>query len=79
LQYGVVVFWGLTQQEEDDFGLTAVSCAKLVLPAESMKRDDFEFNYSAKEPPHIQDDVITINPLSGKDHQVGTRCSTSTA
>lgn len=32
--------------------------------------DEFEFNYSMHEPPHIQNDVITINRSYAGDHQV---------
>eukprot|EP00198_Chlamydomonas_reinhardtii_P004309 XP_001693645.1 predicted protein [Chlamydomonas reinhardtii] len=68
-EYGVVAFWGLQQQQETSILRTlAVSAERS--PLSRYERDEFVFNISVSEPPHIQNDTITINRRQATDHQV---------
>ncbi|KAG2443418.1 hypothetical protein HXX76_001776 [Chlamydomonas incerta] len=68
-EYGVVAFWGLQQQQETSILRTlAVSAERS--PLARYERDEFVFNISVSEPPHIQNDTITINRRQATDHQV---------
>lgn len=69
--YGVVVFWGMTRAEEQEIIRNVIAvCQRDPLPVKEVEVDEFEYNYSILEPPHIQNDVITINQRFAKDHQV---------
>ncbi|GLC65501.1 sporulation protein rmd1 [Pleodorina starrii] len=67
--YGVVAFWGLQQQQEAEI-LRSLVRAVESRPLERYDVDAFTFNISVSEPPHIQNDTITINRRQATDHQV---------
>ncbi|KXZ47725.1 hypothetical protein GPECTOR_33g607 [Gonium pectorale] len=68
-EYGVVAFWGMQQHQE---ALILRSLARVVErgPLARPEKDEFVFNLSGSEPPHIQNDTITINRRQATDHQV---------
>eukprot|EP00877_Chromochloris_zofingiensis_P008596 jgi/Chrzof1/3990/Cz13g16090.t1 len=69
--YGVVCCWGLSQlQEQEIVQSIARKCEDEPLPAPEVEIDQFEFNYSAHEPPSMQNDTITVNRRQAADHQV---------
>ncbi|KAG2443260.1 hypothetical protein HYH02_009333 [Chlamydomonas schloesseri] len=68
-EYGVVAFWGLQQQQETSI-LRTLAVAAERSPLSRYERDEFVFNISVSEPPHIQNDTITINRRQASDHQV---------
>ena len=71
LQYGTVVFWGINAAEEQGIVHAVINPCKVEpLELSDVEIDEFEFNYSLLEPPHIQNDVITINKGYAADHQV---------
>lgn len=58
--YGIVVFWGLTVLDEHTVLRSLVSgCVMDPLPKEEV--EEFAFNFSPTEKPHIQNDTFTIN------------------
>ncbi|GIL92541.1 hypothetical protein Vretimale_18957 [Volvox reticuliferus] len=67
--YGVVAFWGLQQQQEAAI-LRSLARAAERGPLARYDMDEFIFNISVSEPPHIQNDTITINRRQATDHQV---------
>lgn len=69
--YGCICLWGLTQsQEKEIVKLTATHSGQEPLPARDVEIDLFQFHYSAHEPPHMQNDTITVNRRQAADHQV---------
>ncbi|GLI71318.1 hypothetical protein VaNZ11_016477 [Volvox africanus] len=68
--YGVVAFWGLQQQQQEAAILRSVARAAERGPLARYDMDEFIFNISVSEPPHIQNDTITINRRQATDHQV---------
>jgi len=69
--YGTVVFWGINAAEEQGIVHAVINPCKVEpLELSDVEIDEFEFNYSLLEPPHIQNDVITINKGYAADHQV---------
>jgi uncharacterized Rmd1/YagE family protein len=71
LQYGTVVFWGINAAEEQGIVHAVINPCKVEpLELSEVEIDEFEFVYSLLEPPHIQNDVITINKGFAADHQV---------
>lgn len=68
-EYGVVAFWGLEAQHEAAI-LKTLARAVQQGPLEEPDVDEFVFNISVSEPPHIQNDTITINRRQAADHQV---------
>lgn len=69
--YGVVTLWGFSkEQEEDLLGHVVSRCQIDPLPDSEVEIDEFQYHYSAHEPPHMLNDVITINRRQGSDHQV---------
>ena len=55
LQYGTVVFWGINPAEEQSIVHTVINPCKVgALELKEVEIDEFEFNYSVLEPPHIQ-------------------------
>lgn len=74
LQYGTVVFWGISAADEQAVRFSIINPCRLEpLDLHEIEIDEFTFHYSTVEPPHIQNDVITINKSYAADHQV--RCS----
>lgn len=69
--YGTVVIWGQTLQEERRFveKVKAACCVDL-LDAAEIEIDEFLFVWSANEKPHIQNDTFTINYRYSNDHLV---------
>lgn len=60
--YGVLVFWGLTEkQERDVIRNIAMPCLLDPLPQREIEVDEFAYHYAVSEKPHIQNDTITIN------------------
>lgn len=58
--YGVVALWGMSPAQERSFVSCVVRpCAHQ--PHTKLEVDEFAFHYSATEPAHLQNDVITIN------------------
>ncbi|WIA14005.1 hypothetical protein OEZ85_002566 [Tetradesmus obliquus] len=69
--YGTVVFWGISAADEQALQLTVIGPCKLEpLDLHEIEIDEFTFHYSTVEPPHIQNDVITLNKTYAADHQV---------
>lgn len=69
--YGTVVFWGISAADEQAVLLTVVNpCKQDPFQLSEVEIDEFTFHYSVYEPPHIQNDVITINRQYAADHQV---------
>lgn len=72
VQYGTVVFWGISAADEQAVLLTVVNpCKQDPFQMTEVEIDEFTFHYSVYEPPHIQNDIITINRQYAADHQVG--------
>ncbi len=46
------------------------SCHVKPYPVHEIEIDNFTFNFSAEEPPNIQNDVFTINKRQASDHHV---------
>lgn len=69
--YGVVACWGLTESQEMTIvrGL-ASQCVEQPLPDKEIESDKFQFNYSAIEKPHIQNDVVTLHRRFAQDRKM---------
>ncbi|GAX82558.1 hypothetical protein CEUSTIGMA_g9984.t1 [Chlamydomonas eustigma] len=69
--YGVFIFWGLDKEQEADLvNEVYKTCHVKPYPAHEVEVDNFQFNFSADEPPNIQNDIFTINKRQATDHQV---------
>ncbi|KAG2497298.1 hypothetical protein HYH03_004881 [Edaphochlamys debaryana] len=68
-EYGVVAFWGMQQSQEASI-LRSLAKAVEQGPLPRYDMDEFAFNISGSEPPHIQNDTITINRRQATDHRV---------
>ncbi|KAF6262180.1 hypothetical protein COO60DRAFT_1699457 [Scenedesmus sp. NREL 46B-D3] len=69
--YGVVACWGLDSAQEAAVMRTlAHQAANQAVDSAEMQVDQFEFNYSSLEKPHIQNDTVTLHKKAAKDHQV---------
>ncbi|WIA12464.1 hypothetical protein OEZ86_003424 [Tetradesmus obliquus] len=69
--YGVVACWGLDSAQEAAVMRTiAHQAANQPVDSEELEVDQFEFNYSSLEKPHIQNDTVTLHKKAAKDHQV---------
>eukprot|EP00878_Enallax_costatus_P019516 GHUV01020590.1.p1 GENE.GHUV01020590.1~~GHUV01020590.1.p1 ORF type:complete len:327 (+),score=56.52 GHUV01020590.1:1601-2581(+) len=69
--YGVVACWGLDSAQETTVMRTlARQAANQPVNIGDMEVDQFEFNYSSLEKPHIQNDTVTLHRKAAKDHQV---------
>jgi len=69
--YGCVVFWGLTQEQEQDILRTmVVPCEVNPLPVSELEIDEFNFRYTSTEKPHIRNDTITISKRAAADHTI---------
>jgi len=68
-----VVFWGINAADEQAVVMSIINPCKLEpLELSEIEIDEFTFHYSTIEPPHIQNDIITINQSYAADHQVST-------
>jgi uncharacterized Rmd1/YagE family protein len=67
--YGVVVFWNLDPMDERRVIQSIVTPA-MVDPLEptEVEIDEFAFNYTVSDKPHIQNDTFTINYRLAGDH-----------
>lgn len=71
MNYGCVVFWGISTADEQALMHTVVRpCSVGPLDVREVEIDSFSYNYSSHEPPHVQNDVITLNKRFALDHQV---------
>ena len=62
MQYGVVSCWNLTsEQEHEVVSVLLAPCAVKPMAPKEVMVNTLSFHYSANEPPHIQNDIITIN------------------
>lgn len=61
VQYGVVIFWNLTTEQEQEMVRLLRPCAVKPMPEREVLVNTLSFHYSSHEPPHIQDDVIHLN------------------
>lgn len=69
--YGVVACWGLEgSQEQAVISTLARSAAIQPVEPDEVEVDQFEFNYSLLEKPHIQNDTVTLHRKAAKDHQI---------
>lgn len=69
--YGTVVIWGMTLQEERRFvEQVKASCCVDLLDAAEIEIEEFLYVWSANEKPHIQNDTFTINYRYANDHLV---------
>lgn len=67
-----MVFWGISAADEQAVLQSVVNpCKQDPFQLSEVEIDEFTFHYSMYEPPHIQNDVITINRQYAADHQVG--------
>eukprot|EP01134_Creolimax_fragrantissima_P008094 CFRG8094T1 len=60
-EYGVVVFWGLSETEEQNMLEELENYEINKLGNEGVDIDEFEFVIDPSSPPRLEDDVITIN------------------
>jgi len=68
--YGVVACWGLDEEEEKVVMAFTESCLVDPLDEESAEIDEFTFQYTASEKPHIQNDTVTLNRRFSSFHEV---------
>ncbi|KAG1665102.1 hypothetical protein FOA52_007793 [Chlamydomonas sp. UWO 241] len=69
--YGVIITWGLDEAEEQELVCNVCKACEVDPYAYSdIEINEFEFNLSATEPPHIKNDVVTINKRQAMDHQL---------
>ncbi|GAX76442.1 hypothetical protein CEUSTIGMA_g3887.t1 [Chlamydomonas eustigma] len=68
--YGVVACWGMTKNQE----LTVVNGIGAQVLEDPLEQgyeiDEFEFNFSTTEKPHVNNDTVTLNKKFVKDHQM---------
>ncbi len=55
--YGVAVFWNLSDQEQLDTTKLLQKCIHKDMPADEVSSCQFAFHYSLSEPPNIRNDV----------------------
>lgn len=69
--YGVVACWGLTESQEKTI-VHGIARQVVIqpLPDNEVESDKFQFNYSAIEKPHIQNDVVTLHRRFAQDHKM---------
>jgi len=69
--YGVVACWGMTKSQE----MTVVrGIARQVqvqpLPDNKPELDEFQYNFSVTEKPHVQNDTVTLHKRYMKEHKM---------
>lgn len=67
--YGVIVIWNLSPEDERAVvrGLVAPALVD-PLPVDEVEVDEFSFHYTASEKPHIQNDVFTSESYAAFSH-----------
>jgi uncharacterized Rmd1/YagE family protein len=58
--YGVVVIWGLTEQEEKTVLRNLRNFEEEKLPFDQVEIEEFHFHYNVSQQPRIYNDVITL-------------------
>lgn len=60
--YGVVACWGMAKNQERTVvrGIAA-QVQEHPLPENEMEVDEFQFNFSAMEKPHVQNDTVVLS------------------
>ncbi|GFH31429.1 DUF155 domain-containing protein, partial [Haematococcus lacustris] len=70
-EFGVIILFGLEPAAEQAvltrFG---AACQRKPYVLKEVEMDQFHFVYSATEPPHIKNDMFTINKRQANNHQV---------
>ncbi len=67
----MVAFWGLDKaQEAHLLASITTTCAIGSLDPSDVEVDEFTFNYSTLERPHIANDTVTLHRRAGRDHKV---------
>lgn len=66
--YGVVVTWNMSLQEERALLRSMFATFVDPLPGTEVEVDEFLFHYTLSEKPHIQNDTFTINYRHAGDH-----------
>lgn len=69
--YGVIACWGLTELQE--MGLIrsiGEQCQDQPLSVQEVEIDELQFNYSAIEKPHIQNETVTLHKRHAQDHKI---------
>ena len=67
--YGVVVMWNMSLQQERVLLQKVLKPAMIdALASAEMEIDEFLFHYTLSEKPHIQNDIFTINYRHAGDH-----------
>ena len=70
-EYGVVVFWGLTRELEDDICTTVAPAVENPLPPQKIEVDEFTFIYAPPGVrPSIANDVVTLPHRHAADHAI---------
>uniref|UniRef100_A0A6U0V7E2 DUF155 domain-containing protein n=1 Tax=Polytomella parva TaxID=51329 RepID=A0A6U0V7E2_9CHLO len=69
--YGVVACWGMTKTQEMTIvrGI-AVQCMNQPLPDREIEVDEFQYNYTAFEKSHVQNDTVTLHKRYSQDHKM---------
>mmetsp|Transcript_22848 Transcript_22848/g.58202 ORF Transcript_22848/g.58202 Transcript_22848/m.58202 type:complete len:461 (-) Transcript_22848:496-1878(-) len=69
--YGVVACWGLTKSQEMTIvrGL-ARQCHVQPLPDREVETDEFQYNFTTTEKPHVQNDAVTLHKRYANDHKM---------
>ncbi|GBF98104.1 hypothetical protein Rsub_10850 [Raphidocelis subcapitata] len=71
--YGVVACWGLDALQESSFVRNIASHGlntSLADANDDVEIDQFQFNVSTTERPHIQNDIVTLHRKAAADHKV---------
>lgn len=69
--YGVVCCWGLDATQETSIIQNIARHAQgSTIEADEMEVDQFEFNVSSTERPHIINDTVTLHRKAARDHRV---------
>jgi uncharacterized Rmd1/YagE family protein len=68
--YGTVVVWGMTLQEERKLVEQLKPACVDLLDSAEVEVEEFLYHYTSNEKPHIQNDVFTINYRYAGDHLV---------
>ncbi|KAL6757794.1 hypothetical protein V8C86DRAFT_2613487 [Haematococcus lacustris] len=69
--YGVVACWGMTKSQEMTIvrGI-ARQCQQQPLPDRDVETDEFQYNYTTAEKPHVQNDTVTLHKRFAQDHKM---------
>ncbi|GAX81129.1 hypothetical protein CEUSTIGMA_g8563.t1 [Chlamydomonas eustigma] len=69
--YGVVACWGMTKNQEWTVvrGIAAQVQVRPLVEKE-IEIDEFEYNFSATEKPHVRNDTVTLHRRFARDHKM---------